>query len=37
MICVYITLGTAVLDTPNRVAVLVTDTAAQRVPTICPL
>ena len=32
-----VTLETAVLDTPNKVAVLVTDAAAKRIPTICPL
>jgi hypothetical protein len=30
-------LETAAPDTPNRVAFLVTDAAAQRLPTICPL
>jgi len=32
-----ITLETAALDTPNKVAVLVTDAPAKRTPTICPL
>ena len=31
-----ITLETAVLDTHNRVAILVTDAAAKHAPTICP-
>jgi hypothetical protein len=31
------TLETAVLDTPNKVAILVTDAPAKCAPTICPL
>jgi len=34
---VIITLETAALDTPNKVAVLVADAPAKRTPTICPL
>jgi len=32
-----ITLETAVLDTPNKAAVLITDVPAKSAPTICPL
>jgi len=32
-----ITLETAALDTPNKVAVLVRDAPAKHAPTICPL
>jgi hypothetical protein len=32
-----ITLETVALDTPNNVAVFITDVAAKRAPTICPL
>jgi len=37
--CVYavLTLENAGLDTPNKVASLVTDAPAKRTPTICPL
>ena len=37
--CVYavITLGTVTLETPNKLAALVTDVPAKRPPTICPL
>ena len=35
--CVLITLETAAVDTPNKVAGLVTDAAAKRAQTICPL
>jgi hypothetical protein len=31
------TFGTAALETPHKVAVLVTDSPAKRAPTICPL
>jgi len=34
---VVITLETAALDTPNKVAILVTDVPVKRAPTICPL
>lgn len=32
-----LTLKTAAMDTPNKVAVLVTDDPAKRAPKICPL
>jgi hypothetical protein len=32
-----ITLETAALDTPNKVAILVTDAPAKSAPTTCPL
>jgi len=34
---VAITLETAALDRPNKVAILVTDAPAKRAPTFCPL
>ena len=39
MMCVYvaITLETAALDRPNKVAILVTDAPAKQAPTLCPL
>ena len=37
-LCITVlTLETAVLDTPNKVAVLFTEAAVKRAPTICPL